>query len=166
MGWGGRGGGEDLKFLTGFVKIPGIRCFCYNHGIYDCACNQIALQSMSWLKIIHFIMTRFTTAACNHCGAPMPRRKATTSLLLLSMAIFRAVLPSLQASEWLRFNENREQRWQRPHLSLAAKSAFDETSSLQISRWPFQAERINAVLPLGEEMELRKVGNENKTNFG
>jgi hypothetical protein len=27
------------------------------------------------------------------------------------------------------------------------------------------AERINAVLPLGEEMELRKVGNENKTNF-
>jgi hypothetical protein len=28
------------------------------------------------------------------------------------------------------------------------------------------AEQINAVEPLGEEMELRKVGNENKTSFG
>jgi hypothetical protein len=81
------------------------------------------------------------------------------------MAFWRAV-PSLQASGWLWFNENREQRWQRPHLSLAAKSALEETSSLQISRWPWwQAEWINAVPPLGEEMELRKVGNENKTNF-
>ncbi len=40
---------------------------------------------------------------------------------------------------------------------------MEEISSLQSSRWPLAAENINAVIPLIEEMELRKVGNENKT---
>ena len=44
-------------------------------------------------------------------------------------------------------------------------SHLEETSSLQTSRRPLRADHINAVPPLGEEMELRKVGNENKTNF-
>ena len=34
-----------------------------------------------------------------HCGAPMLRKYATTSLLLLSMARLRGVSPSLQRSE-------------------------------------------------------------------
>ena len=117
-------------------------------------CNQIVFQS----KRLHncqvlFLRAMHMPATCNHSGAPTLRRKATTSLWLYFMAFWRAV-PSLQASGWLWFNENREQHWQRPHLSLAAKSAFDETRSLQTSTWPFMAERINGVSPLGEKMEL------------
>ena len=129
-------------------------------------CNHIVFQSKRLLNCqVLFLRAMHMPAACNHCGAPMPRRKATTSLLLRSMAHLRAVQPLLQASGWLWFNENREQRWQRPHLFLAAKSDLEEISSRQTSRWPWLAEKINGVWPLGEEMELAKVRNEKQTNF-
>ena len=104
-GSGGEGG-EDFKFLTGCVKI---RCFCYTLRL-RMQSNRVSINAFvkSYIYIyifvmtrsirLNFIMTRVTTAACNHCGAPMPPRKATTSLSLLTMALLRAVSPELQAS--------------------------------------------------------------------
>jgi hypothetical protein len=37
---------------------------------------------------------------------------------------------------------------------------------LQISTWPPRAEQINAVLSLGEDIELAKVRNEKEKQFG
>ena len=108
-----------------------IRCFCYNlrlrlrisprTPVPAAAIKPCFNQRVCSITCILLSRALHMPAACNHCGAPTPRRKATTSLLLPSMASLRAVLPSLQASGWLWFNENREQHWQRPHLSLAAK---------------------------------------------
>ena len=82
------------------------------------------------------------------------------------MANWRAVLPPLQASGWLWFNENREQHRQRPHLSLAAKSAFDETRTLHVSKWPLSAEQCNGVQPLKQQWEHWKVRHNTKQGFG
>ena len=131
--------------------------------------KRVSIKAFVQSSIWFFLRALKMNAACNHRGAPMLRRKATTSLLFLSMAVLRAVFPSLQASGWLWFNEDREQHWQRLHLFFADKSQFEDTSSLQISRWPPRAEQINAVLTLGEngeDIELAKVRNEKEKQFG
>jgi hypothetical protein len=81
------------------------------------------------------------------------------------MASLRAVLPSLQASGWRSFNENREQQRQRPHLSLAVKSTFNETRALHVSKRPFQAERCNEVRPLKKRWDGWKCWTQDETMF-
>ena len=48
----------------------------------------------------------------------------------------------------------------------AFTSDLAEISRSQISTWPPKADRINAVLPLGEDIELAKVRNEKEKQFG
>ena len=50
--------------------------------------------------------------------------------------------------------------------SLEFTSDLAEISRSQISTWPLRAEQINAVLPLGEAIELAKVRNEKEKQFG
>jgi hypothetical protein len=50
-------------------------------------------------RIVTICQTIVNASLQDHIGAPMLRRYATTSLLLLSMAILRGVLPELQRSE-------------------------------------------------------------------